>query len=64
VDPATEALIVAAIEALAQLTQEGIALVDDWIHAKGDEAQQVALARIAASVSVDAYQKIRDAVGK
>ena len=63
-DPATEGLIVAAITALAQLTEEGIKLVDDYIHAKGDEAQQVALARIAASVSVDAYQRIRDAVGK
>ena len=63
-DPATEALVVAAISALVQLTEEGVNLVDEWIHAKGDEAQRVALARIAASVSVDAYQKIRDAVGK
>ena len=61
-DPATEALIVAAVTALAQLAPEAVGIVDGFIHAKNDEEKQVALARIAANVSVDAYQKIRDAV--
>lgn len=55
-------LVVTAVAIVAQLTEEGVQLLDQWIHSKGDEAKQVALARIAANVSVDAYERIRDLV--
>lgn len=57
-------LIATGIAIVAQLTEEGIQLLDAYIHSSGDEQKQVALARIAATVSVAAYQKIRDAVSK
>lgn len=62
--PAEWAVVASIIEALTQLVPEAKQAVDDFIHAKGDEQRQVYLARLAANASVDAYERIRNVLGK
>lgn len=60
--PAEWAAVAAAIQVLAQLTEEGISAVDAWIHSGGDEQRQVVAARAAENAAVDAYQAVKNEV--
>jgi hypothetical protein len=59
--PDEVAAVLAVIELLAKLTEEGIQAADAWIHSDSEQ-RQVYAARVTANAAVDAYEDAKDGV--